>query len=99
MSDDYIKRGEAEKRLFETAEIANSAYINQEPCQIMMLAQNVVHLIPAADVVEREKGEWIPLFPTIYNRPYCYECSRCGFTNERMTNYCPHCGAMMEGCE
>lgn len=47
---EYIERGEAEKRLFQRAEIANSAYIDQNPYQIMMLAQNVVHLIPAADV-------------------------------------------------
>ena len=47
---EYIEREEAEKRLFQRAEIANSAYIDQTPCQIMMLAQNVVHLIPAADV-------------------------------------------------
>lgn len=47
---EYIERDEAEKRLFQRAEIANSAYIDQSPYQIMMLAQNVVHLIPAANV-------------------------------------------------
>ena len=48
---EYIEREEAEKRLFQRAEIANSAYIDQTPSQIMMLAQNVVHLVHAADVV------------------------------------------------
>lgn len=48
---EYIEREEAEKRQSQRAEIANSAYIDQTPYQIMMLAQNVVHLIPAADVV------------------------------------------------
>ena len=52
---DYISREEAEKRLYQRAEIANSAYIDQTPHQIMMLAQNVVHLIPAADV----RPHWI----------------------------------------
>ena len=54
---EYIEREEAEKRLFQRAEIANSAYIDQTPCHIMMLAQNVVHLIPAADVVPLDYHE------------------------------------------
>ena len=46
--------------------------------------------------VERKKCEWIPLFPILCDRPYCYECSNCGFSTERRTNFCSCCGADMQ---
>lgn len=52
-------------------------------------------LAPVADVVERKRGEWIPFFPILCDRPYCYECSICGSTSGSMTNFCPNCGAQM----
>ena len=45
--------------------------------------------------VERKKGAWLPLFPIACDRPYCYECSCCGSTTGRMTNFCQNCGADM----
>lgn len=48
----------------------------------------------AADALERQKGEWIPLFMAD-NRPYCCDCSVCGSTTGSMTNYCANCGAKM----
>lgn len=105
---EYIERGEAEKRLFQRAEIANSAYIDQTPSQIMMLAQNVVHLIPAADVRPVVRGKWL----TGNDNPRSYGriramCGRCGAFalaemvnagsyKEQLSNYCPNCGARME---
>lgn len=95
---EYIEREEAEKRLFQRAEIANSAYIDQTPYQIMMLAQNVVHLIPAADVRPVVRGKWrlySPLTDT-------YECDKCGYQvidESFRTNYCPNCGADMRAEE
>lgn len=97
---DYISREEAEKRLYQRAEIANSAYIDQTPHQIMMLAQNVVHLIPAADVREVKMGEWIPK-----NADGSWRvdtCSACRKDTHYVRyapayNFCPNCGAdMME---
>lgn len=89
--DEYIKREEAEKRLSQRAKIANSAYIDQTPCQIMMLAQNVVHLIPSADVAPVRHGRYI----TDDNGDS--SCSECGEWYLDVTkNYCPNCGARLD---
>lgn len=53
-------------------------------------------LAPAADVVERKRGEWIPLF-WVNNLPYCYECSVCGSLTGSMRNFCYNCGSDMRG--
>lgn len=52
---EFISREEAEERLLHLAEVANSAYDGMFNSQIVMLAQNVIHMMPAADVVERDK--------------------------------------------
>lgn len=49
--------------------------------------------IEVENETERKKGAWIPLFPIVSDRPYGYECSSCGFTTGRMTNFCQNCGA------
>lgn len=60
--------------------------------------------IPAADVVEVIHGHWISQqeAETIndYGKAYC--CSICGHcdwdcTESESFNYCPHCGAKMDG--
>ena len=49
---------------------------------------------PTADVVEVRHGEWKKSSP--YNR--FMNCSVCGFGQDHTTfNYCPHCGAKMDG--
>lgn len=58
--------------------------------------------IPAADVRPVVKGEWLKIkqesiyqLPTFY---YVYSCSICGHRPaERLTNFCPNCGADMKG--
>lgn len=91
---DYIKREDAlnmdfrsSVRPFEsrvkTAERAVQAYANE------------ISKIPAADVRPVVRGMWIPLFSIRCDRPYCYECSSCGFATERRTNFCHNCGADM----
>jgi len=48
------------------------------------------------DIPEREKGEWIPLYP---NDPdlISYECKSCGEEQPFKWNFCPNCGADMRG--
>lgn len=49
---------------------------------------------PAADVEEVRHGEWTKSSP--YNR--FMNCSSCGFGQNHTTfNYCPNCGAKMDG--
>ena len=62
---------------------------------------NCVHYTPTADVVEVKHGEWIE--DSLVDDASI--CSLCGYTDyrfnydrdERGSNYCPHCGAKMDG--
>lgn len=69
--------------------------------QMLSAAEEVVHAIPAADVVERKHGNWIN------PRPDSEMCSACGVRfsisslfavggNEE-PNFCPNCGSDMRG--
>lgn len=49
--------------------------------------------LPAADVIERKKGEWIP-FDVDFD--VFYRCSNCGYDGlPYPTNFCQDCGADM----
>ena len=56
--------------------------------------------LPAADVAPVRHGRWVPLPHT---GDCCYSCSECGFLRDAYMldedNYCPHCGALMDGKE
>ena len=62
-----------------------------------------VDRIPTADVEEVKHGKWIEK-EEIYGDVY-YTCSNCnndwttidGTPQENFMNYCPHCGAKMDG--
>ena len=54
--------------------------------------ENVIEAVPTADVESVEHGHWIDNKHT--DTAICSEC-KCVFTDE--TNYCPNCGAKMDG--
>lgn len=65
---------------------------------------NGINLIPVFRVKqwidERLRANWIEDKTPIYNGygNYLYKCSNCGYIqNDREYNYCPECGAKMEG--
>ena len=55
----------------------------------------------AADVAEVRHGRWIDAYPDIEPNPmFMYGiCSECGFEQgiSKYLNYCPNCGAKMDG--
>lgn len=55
--------------------------------------------IPSADVVEQKHGKWLDA-TTLDNEFICWVCSECrhgaDFVYEPY-NYCPNCGARMDG--
>lgn len=59
-----------------------------------------VENLPAADVAPVRHGRWIPADQT---GDCCYTCSECGFERDAylldVGNYCPNCGARMDGKE
>ena len=66
-----------------------------------------VHYMPAADVAEVRHGSWeIKEFPFSHCKKM--SCSICGYNESRgpawnenfgLPNYCPNCGALMDGKE
>lgn len=74
--------------------------IGEAPCRACSVDDmlNDVEDFPAADVVEVVKGKWESHGEGF---KWVYICSVCGFVdgcpmNDRM-NYCPKCGAKMDG--
>lgn len=59
-------------------------------------AMLMIEDVPAADVVEVVNASWVKATP--YSQEYC---TNCGLTPKTifgiLPNYCPHCGAKMDG--
>ena len=79
--DEYIKL----ETLLERAEY-DSNYRLVIPVEVIKAA-------PAADVVPVVHGRWI------FGGDGCVICSKCNEeeSNDNHRNYCPHCGAKMDG--
>ena len=94
---EYIER-EAVIRLIET-EGFNEKYDLGHPKDNDWFCEEV-NRIPAADVVEVRHGRWKTVHDEVY---YWMACSVCGeeipkrFGTDYYTNYCPNCGAKMDG--
>lgn len=61
-------------------------------------AEKAVHRLPAADVAPVVHGRWIE--QEKYTFGVMYDCSICGnriLDNGHSWNYCPNCGARMDG--
>lgn len=54
--------------------------------------------VPTADVKEVKHGQWSS-FPAYKNNytDICYECTECGCVDTDPMNFCPNCGARMDG--
>lgn len=53
---------------------------------------------PLADVKEVKHGQWSS-FPAYKNNytDICYRCTECGCVDTDPMNFCPNCGAQMDG--
>ena len=85
---EYIERGALLKRMFPIGMPNNGAYpINAKAVKV------AIEQAPAADVVEVRHGEWVRHKENcLYNK-----CSICSYEHCREDNYCPNCGAKMDG--
>lgn len=66
--------------------------------------RRVLMQAPTADVVEVRHGKWVSyIHPVCLSCDLYYKCSVCGecdpwqHTTRGHANYCPHCGAKMDG--
>lgn len=81
---EYIERG---------ALLKKNMYGNTAPILHRTYAEMLIQSAPVADVVEVVHGEWI-------KNNGERSCMYCGFTYYSIDhdfNYCPHCGAKMDG--
>lgn len=58
---------------------------------------------PAVEAEPVRHGEWLPIYQTLYNKHGAsqiateWSCSQCGCLLTDRRNYCPNCGAKMDG--
>lgn len=52
---------------------------------------------PTVDAIPVRHGEWMLCSPLYEDGPSGYVCSECKIGGWEKTNYCPHCGAKMDG--
>ena len=60
---------------------------------------NLIDKTSTADVVEVVHAHWIENFGLVYQNKvfFGFRCTACNLTNNAMSNYCPNCGAKMDG--
>lgn len=75
--------------------------ISKDTIAVYQAIRDIVNTIcPAADVVHVIHGEW--LNANVLNCSEVFECSECGYSfdhdgYQHFFNYCPNCGAKMDG--
>ena len=69
------------------------------PAQFARVVQEAIDSVPTVEAVEVKLGKWLYDTDDIYD-PNC-KCSVCGNRELALLrwNYCPNCGARMEGDE
>ena len=91
MPENYIKLSDCEKYFYEHLDDVNIAG-----------AMNAIDEMPAADVAPVRHGYWVEQ-ENWATDDYYYTCSACGedyntiYGTPPDYNFCPHCGAKMDG--
>lgn len=92
MPDEYISR-EAALEDFEACNAENPNWTPQR-VKTLLLCQ------PAADVAEVVHGQWVTHYRSGTPVAKGYVSTCCDMWNNRKSDYCPSCGAKMDGgCE
>ena len=90
----YIEREKAKELIknFGKGAIEDGQYALDSVDDIILLA-SAVDLIPTADAVEVKHGKWRKRG----NEKTCSICEFIYYSNNDEWNYCPNCGAKMDG--
>lgn len=98
---EYISRNEVYQKLHEAGGCDASDEWARGYDAGITKAIDIIDNIPPADVVPVVHGHW-----KWVHRLESYECSACGgetlcddWGSEQLTDYCPHCGAIMDESE
>jgi uncharacterized paraquat-inducible protein A len=81
---EYIER----EALLATYELQNFPWVDTDE------RYEIARKFPTADVVEVRHGKWKQ---ARYTEAPLYICSECDKTEYKQHNYCPNCGAKMDG--
>lgn len=87
--DEYIKREQAIK-IAEYYGLKNGSALGRHSGIADCIAESI-SIIPPADVAPVRHGRWKRYGKNLG------ECSECGEIVSVRNNYCPNCGAMMDG--
>ena len=66
-------------------------------CLAINDCMNVLNEMPAADVAPVRHGCWVKEKSDVLIHWHCSVCEKCYFLEEPNADYCPHCGAKMDG--
>lgn len=101
---EYIERDEAIRKALDACiKVVGHGITQFDAVDIVEIMES----IPTADVKEVQHGYWEEWWDDNY-LSYCHKCSECGsypLTKEETThdevlsNFCPNCGAKMDGKE
>lgn len=93
---DLIDRSALKKRYITTAQ--SGGYSGDAMSIVINHLTRLLRLIDEAPAVEVKKGEWIDFSTSDFYDPRM-RCSHCGHVElpKAHWNYCPNCGAKMEG--
>lgn len=101
---DYIKKEDAEYAL--VSHFMPQTYTGEDVDQAFHLAKSIMSDVPSADVAPVRHGRWIEEKLPFYRwggekigEKSTWECSECHDVGFWGYNYCPNCGARMDGDE
>lgn len=63
------------------------------------IIQKVIEEFPTIATMPVAHGRWVEYMPVLGAGDLQTHCSECGLTNDVRTDYCPNCGAKMDGGE
>lgn len=108
--DEYIKKEDVLKYLsFRRKQVLKSPLSTLDTkCEVMEAFDFVDHIVDVADVAPVRHGKWTTTSGEVFpgsSQCLCYshKHEECGFQyvdmNENEYDFCPHCGAKMDGGE
>ena len=59
--------------------------------------KDFLKVLPNVDAVEVVHGRWVPVKGFSGFFTWEVQCSECGTPQDQKSNYCPYCGARMDG--
>lgn len=94
MADEYIRRDDFIQYLEKCKK--GAAVTNLVWAAIMAIERDVRDM-PAADVAPVRHGRWLTHYRSGVTVADGFVSSCCDMWSERRSNYCPYCGATMDG--